>query len=126
MNLKCPHCRMIYEYERKEIRIYVTCQNCRRQFRPAASVPIISLYRSCSGTLEKGLGAILPAGSFSNSEEWASLTRKGIELFNRQKYDEAEKELRKSLRINPNQPTVPRVLRSIQGMRRHFQLTGVS
>jgi hypothetical protein len=126
MNLKCPHCRTVNEYERREIGVYVTCGNCRRQFRPGASVPIISSSRSFTGVAENDLGAIPTAKSFASPEEWTSLTRRGVEFFNRQLYDEAERELRKSLRINPNQPTVPRMLRSIQGMRRHSQLISAS
>ncbi len=125
MNLKCPHCRCVNEYLKREIRIYVTCRNCHRQFRPWASVPIIS-QRSSSGVAEENPGDLASARGFAGSEEWVSLTRRGLDLFDRQMYDDAEKELRKSLRINPRQPAVPRILRSIQGMRRHLQATGSS
>jgi len=117
MRLKCPHCRAIGEYERQEIRVFVACRCCGKEFRPAASAPVIS------GDTVRPIGrpGFRTSGVFSgpqglNGQQWVSLTRRGMNYFHLRMYEKAEEELKRSIELNRDQPQVLQMLRRIQAM----------
>ena len=113
MRLKCPHCRAIVEFEQRELRVFVVCRRCGKEFRPAAASPVISgdVLRATGSTVQTG-------GVFSSpgSQDWANFTRKGMRFFHLRMYDKAEEEFRRSIEINRDQPQVMQMLNRIQEM----------
>jgi hypothetical protein len=113
MRLKCPHCRTIGEYDRSSIGVFVACQGCGRDFRPAASMPVISSDLARTVIRAKG---VFEAPEASEEAHWEECTRRGMNYFRLRMYDKAAEEFRKSIKINRDQPAVLRVLGRIRSM----------
>jgi hypothetical protein len=116
MRLKCPHCRAIGEYERKEIRVFVVCRRCGKEFHPAASAPVISGDTVRSAERPFRTGGVFSGTNEPMGQEWANLTRRGMNYFHLRMYEKAEEEFKRSIELNRDQPQVLRVMKRIRAM----------
>lgn len=118
MKLVCPHCRAGEDYRPEDIHIFVRCPRCTKEFRPVES-PVQIGGRSQPGR------AVLPNPVFGGNplapsepnSEWLKRSQRAGQLYRLRRYDDAEGELRESLRLNPDQPGARRLLRRIQALR---------
>ena len=117
MLLVCPHCRSAEEYQLTEIHVFVRCKGCSREFRPAESPPLIGRKRPQSPRGQFPALGRNPLNPDEAGSEWLTHSRKAHQLYKQRRYEEAEKELRASLSLNPNQPREQTLLRRIQALK---------
>ena len=122
MRIKCPHCLGVAEYGRGDIRVFVSCKSCQRQFRPNEASPLtggptFETPRFRRGELVATESTVGVGGAVGRAGGHELHNQRGSAFYHRRSFNEAETEFRKSLAINPEQPAISRLLRRVQALK---------
>ena len=131
MRFKCPHCDIAKDYTEEEFKsFFIRCKNCEKEFRAAEASPLTGSasdqitgstlrqkIQDSFGELPESKPSRSPSGKKKPSI--ARLNAQAAAQMERGELEQAEAGLKESLRQNPDQPLVQRLLRKIDGMRRN-------
>lgn len=117
MKLRCPHCMKVIELAEADTRgFFMTCKECGKRFRMNETSPLTGMQSAKAAdmqALEASKGKGLEARPI-DFRVVARINSRGADLFRQGKLRDAEKELRKSLQMNPEQPRIVRMLDEIE------------
>lgn len=123
MKVRCPHCMQIISL--KDNRgFFLTCTECNKRFRMNETNPVT--VNQANRAVERQVMVATQAAAQSTTASpvgtldkraIARLNSKGVEYYRVGRYIDAERELRQSLKLDPEQPKVVRMLNEIERMR---------